>query len=167
MTSTYKPQPGTAAFRILAWLRHEGETEERNTSQIGNALDIDNRAVTASLEQALRERLVFARRKDPANVRAPIWYSLTDHSPAAPSLGWQAPSVPTFRGRASNTPTGDQPRSERGRDVMEPAVCESADGRGTTGAPALVTLPLHASPGVGPMGAGQPADAGPTGGVAT
>ena len=164
---SYAPKPGTAAFRILAWLRHEGETEERNTSQIGNALDIDNRAVTASLEQALRERLVFARRKDPANVRAPIWYSLTDHSPAAPSLGWQAPSVPTFRGRASNTPTGDQPRSERGREVMEPAVCESAAGRGTTGAPALATLPHYASPGVGPMGAGQPADAGPTGGVAT
>ena len=41
-------------------------------------------------------------------------------------------------------------------------MCESADGRGTTGAPALATLPQHASPGVGPMGAGQPADAGPT-----
>ena len=58
--------------------------------------------------------------------------------------------------------TGDQARFERVREGMEPEACESAAGRGTTGAPALATLPHYASPGVGPMGAGQPADAGPT-----
>lgn len=63
-------------------------------------------------------------------------------------------------------PTGDQPRFERGREVMEPAVCESADGRGADGAPALATLPHYASPVGGPMGVGQPAAAGPAGGAA-
>lgn len=61
-------------------------------------------------------------------------------------------------------PTGDQPRFERGREVMEPAACESADGRGADGAPALATLPHYASPVGGPMGVGQPAAAGPAGG---
>lgn len=36
---------------------------------------------------------------------------------------------------------GAQPRCERGREVMEPDACESATGRGTNGAPALVTRP--------------------------
>jgi len=36
---------------------------------------------------------------------------------------------------------GAQPRFERGREVMEPDACESATGRGTNGAPALVTRP--------------------------
>ncbi len=61
-----------------------------------------------------------------------------------------------------NTPQGDQPCSEHGREVMEPEACESATGRGTTGAPALATLPHYGSPVGGPMGAGQPAAAGPT-----
>lgn len=38
---------------------------------------------------------------------------------------------------------GDQPRFERGREGMEPEACESATGRGTTGAPALATLPRY------------------------
>lgn len=63
------------------------------------------------------------------------------------------------------TQQGDQPRSERGREGMEPAVCESAAGRGH-GAPTLTTLPQYASPGGGPMGAAQPAAAGRTGELA-
>lgn len=66
--------------------------------------------------------------------------------------------------KAGQEPTeGDQACSEHAREGMEPEVCESTEGRGTTGAPALATLPAHESPGVGPMGAGQPADAGPAG----
>lgn len=64
---------------------------------------------------------------------------------------------------ALDTPQGDQPGSEPGREVMESDACESAAGRGDTVAPALATLPQHESPDVGPMGAGQPADAGPSG----
>jgi len=58
---SYAPKPGTNAFRILAWLRQQGETQEFNASQIGNALDLDTRVILPSLEQALRERMVFAR----------------------------------------------------------------------------------------------------------
>lgn len=69
--------------------------------------------------------------------------------------------------KAGQEPTeGDQACSEHAREGMEPEVCESTEGRGTDGAPALATLPAHESPGVGPMGPGQPADAGPAGGTA-
>lgn len=167
---TYSPKPGTAAFRILGWLEAQGATREFTASQIAEALGLTSGTVPSYLESALAAHLLFSRRRDYTHPKAPVWYSLTDHSPP-PALNWRpkADDVPTFRGRSveKETPQGDQPRSERGREVMEPEACESADGRGTTGAPALATLPQHASPGVGPMGAGQPADAGPTGGVAT
>jgi hypothetical protein len=67
------------------------------------------------------------------------------------------------KGAETNPQKGDQPRFERGREGMEPAVCESAAGRGAHGAPALATLPQYASPVGGPMGSGQPAAAGPFG----
>jgi hypothetical protein len=65
--------------------------------------------------------------------------------------------------KEQDPPEGVQPGSEPGSEGMAPEACESATGRGMDGAPALVTHPHHESPGVGPMGAGQPADAGPTG----
>lgn len=65
----------------------------------------------------------------------------------------------------SDIPKGDQPRFERGREVMEPEACESAAGRGANGAPALATLPQYSSPVGGPMGAGQLAAASPIQGV--
>lgn len=83
-------------------------------------------------------------------------------SDGAASEGTADTPGPSQPEAAPDTPQGDQAGSEPVREVMEPEACESADGRGTTGAPALATLPQHASPGVGPMGAGQPADAGPT-----
>lgn len=52
--------------------------------------------------------------------------------------------------------------SEPPREGMAPGECESDPGRGANGAPALATPHQHESPGVGPMGSGQPADAGPT-----
>ena len=187
---TYTPQPGTVAARVVAWLQAR-PSGEYNASQIAEALNVDPKAIAPSLEVALREKLVFHRQRDRTSPRAPWWYSATDREAharrngfAAAATWMQAPKKdstagpPASDGAASegtavtpgpsqpeaapDTPQGDQPRSERGREVMEPAGCESADGRGTTGAPALATLPQHASPGVGPMGAGQPADAGPT-----
>lgn len=67
--------------------------------------------------------------------------------------------------RRTKTPKGDQPRFERGREGMEPEACESAAGRGADGAPALATLPHYSSPVGGPMGAWQPAAAGPAEGL--
>lgn len=186
---TYKPQPGTQAFRILAWLEREGRTAERNSSQIASAMGIETGGIPALLAPALAGGAVFRRQKDSSSPRAPFWYSLTDHgathrrefrpspkdwmhplmeaagppaSDGAASEGKADTPGPSQPEAAPDTPQGDQAGSEPAREVMEPAVCESADGRGTNGAPALATLPQHASPGVGPMGAGQPADAGPT-----
>lgn len=175
MATTYTPQPGTVAYRILAWLDAEGKTAERNSSQIAHAMGIETNGIPALLEQALAAHLVFRRQKDRTHPRAPFWYSLTNHGvrqrmEMSPNpVGWMKrpkdDEAPAFRERGTgetDTPQGDQAGSEPAREVMEPAACESAAGRGTNGAPALATLPLHASPGVGPMGAGQPADAGPT-----
>ena len=186
---TYTPQPGTAAFRIVAWLEAQGRTKEFNSSQIGYALHLDTKGLPAQLESALQAGLVFRRQKDTSTPRSPWYYSLTDHgavhrrefrpapkdwmqplkdaagppaSDGAASEGTAVTPGPSQPEAAPVKPQGDQPRSERGREVMEPEACESAAGRGTNGAPALATLPQHASPGVGPMGAGQPADAGPT-----
>lgn len=190
---TYKLTPGTAAYRIVAWLEAQGRTKEFNSSQIAYALHLDTKGLPAQLAPALQAGLVFRRQKDSSSPRAPFWYSLTDHgavhrrefrpspkdwmlkpgsdedvsagppaSDGAASEGTAVTPGPSQPEAAPVTPQGDQPRSERGREVMEPEACESAAGRGTTGAPALATLPQHASPGVGPMGAGQPADAGPT-----
>lgn len=176
MTQTpYTPKPGSVAYRILGWLESQGETREFTSAQIAEALDIPAQTLGSYMEQSVAAGLVFRRQKDRTHPRAPVWWSLTNHGlrqrmEMSPNpVGWlQRPKddeVPVFRERGTgetDTPQGDQAGSEPAREVMEPAVCESADGRGTNGAPALATLPLHASPGIGPMGAGQPADAGPT-----
>ena len=163
MTNTYTPQPGTVASRVVAWLQAR-PSGEYNAAQIGEALKIDPKIIASSLEQALREKLVFHRQRDRTSLRAPWWYSANDREAHQRRNGFGNSSewMPTAKKDTPDTPQGDQAGSEPAREVMEPAACESADGRGTTGAPALATLPLHASPGVGPMGAGQPADAGPT-----
>ncbi len=173
--TTYTPAPGTVAYRVLGWLEAQGKTHEANTSQIAAALGVDPKAVMSGLEQALAAHIVFRRQKDRTHPRAPVWWSLTNHGvrqrmEMSPNpVGWMTRTkdddVPVFRERGTgetDTPQGDQAGSEPAREVMEPAACESAAGRGTNGAPALATLPQHASPGVGPIGAGQPADAGPT-----
>lgn len=189
--TTYTPAAGTVAARVVAWLQAR-PTGEYNAAQIAEALKIDPKIIASSLEVALREKLVFHRQRDRTSPRAPWWYSARDREEHARRNGFAAAATwmpapkkdstagpPASDGAASegkavtpgpsqleaapDTPQGDQPRSERGREVMEPEACESAAGRGTNGAPALATLPQHASPGVGPMmGAGQPADAGPT-----
>lgn len=190
MANTYAPAAGTLAARLVAWLKAR-PTGEYNAAQIAEALGIDPKIIASSLEVALREKLVFHRQRDRSSQRAPWWYSATDKAAHQRREGFGASSMwmpapkkdstagpPASDGAASkgtavtpgpsqpeaapDTPQGDQPRSERGREVMELEACESASGRGTTGAPALATLPHTASPGVGPMGAGQPADAGPT-----
>ncbi len=92
----------------------------------------------------------------PAPPVAPVADGSQDSDDAAAIPGAKAGQV---------TPEGDQPCFEHGREGMAPEACESAAGRGENVAPALATLPHHESPGVGPMGIGQPADAGPAGGL--
>lgn len=161
--ATYTPQPGTVASRVVAWLKAR-PSGEFNAAQISEALGLNPAAILSSIEQALDAKLVYSRQRDRTSLRAPRWYSATDQGAHQRRQGFGNSSewMPTPKKDTPVTPQGDQAGSEPAREVMEPAACESADGRGTNGAPALATLPLHASPGVGPMGAGQPADAGPT-----
>lgn len=163
MANTYTPSAGTVAARVVAWLQAR-PTGEYNAAQIAEALKVDPKIVASSLEVALRERLVFHRQRDRTSPRAPWWYSAKDREEHARRNGFSAAAawMPAPKKDPPDIPKGDQAGSEPAREVMEPEACESAAGRGTNGAPALATLPQHASPGVGPMGAGQPADAGPT-----
>jgi hypothetical protein len=112
----------------------------------GYTLSVSDAAYSTSSGQHLAARCYFASR----------W----GHERRFDSLEEVARWLDTVTGR--NTTKGDQPRSERGREAMDAAACESAAERGTNGAPALATLPQYASPGGGPMGAGQAAAAAPT-----
>lgn len=77
--SSYTPKPGSVAYRILGWLEAQGREKEFNASQIGNALDIDTRAIQSLMQQALAAGLVFRRQKDRTHPLAPYWWSLTNH----------------------------------------------------------------------------------------
>ena len=177
MSTTFSPRPGTVAYRAIAVLEMR-PTAEHTASHIALELggSVTASDVAASLAAAVQAGAVHRRQRDRTTPRAPWYYSLTDLDKHARLEGhvntwpWMQRTadadVPVFIARgaepSTDTPQGDQAGSEPAREVMEPEACESAAGRGTNGAPALATLPQHASPGVGPMGAGQPADAGPT-----
>ena len=76
---TYELTPGTAAYRIVAWLEARGRTKEFNSAQIAYALHLDAKGLPTQLAPALQAGLVFRRQKDSSSPRAPFWYSLTDH----------------------------------------------------------------------------------------
>lgn len=135
---TYGPRPGTHAFRAFAYLDQHPEGEAK-LSDIAQALGVDVTTLSPSLQPALDHGALLWRTKN--GMAKPRYYRLA--------------------GKSTKTPQGDQPRFERGREGMEPQACESASGRGTDGAPALVTLPQYASPGGGLMGTWHPAAAGP------
>ena len=177
MSTTYSPRPGTVAYRAIAVLEMRPNAEHTASHialELGGSVTASD--VAASLAAAVQAGAVHKRQRDRTTPRAPWYYSLTDLDKHARLEGhvntwpWMQRTadadVPVFIARGAEpstvTPKGDQAGSEPAREVMEPEACESAAGRGTTGAPALATLPHTASPGVGPMGAGQPADAGPT-----
>ena len=201
--ATYTPQPGTQAFRILAWLEAEGKTAERNSSQIANAMGIDANGVPALLAQALAAHLVFRRQKDRTHPRAPFWYSLTDHgvrqrlftskpaewmeqapkinrkdaeesgsSPGTPGASGtpEVSSASSAEAAAADAPSGDEGAAADADRAAAPAP-DTSEGlasqqvlKAEAAWPDATAREATATggPGVGPMGAGQPADAGPT-----
>lgn len=148
----YIPLPGTIERKCVEWLRTMPPGTERSTVELAEYCGQQLGGFVSYLKTAREVGLLIVRNRE--GERALYW-SLD------PAKLW-----PENEAAAATQPTkpkrGDQPRSERGRGSMELEACESATGRGTTGAPALATSPVHESPGVGPMGSGQPADAGPT-----
>lgn len=147
---SYQAKPGSMAYRAIAWLEQQPVGADFTVSQLAERAGLDVTLLGQCLAPAVDAGAVL--KAPPRGQKRPMFYSLNP---------LQHPEY-----REPDTPQGNQPRSERGREGMEPAACESAAGRGTNGAPALATLPHTASPGVGPMGAEQPADAGLTTGEA-
>lgn len=142
MTTTYTPQPGTTAYRILAWLEAEGKTSERNSSQIANAMGIETNGVPTLLAPALAAHLVFRRQKDRTHPRAPFWYSLTDHGVRqrefTPNpVGWMnvkkdADEVPVFCEVSGRTKSPRMADADSGVGVSAPM---------TTPSPTVTNLP--------------------------
>lgn len=175
--TTYTPAAGTVAARVVAWLQAR-PTGEYNAAQIAEALKVDPKLVASSLEVALRERLVFHRQRDRTSPRAPWWYSARDREEHARRNGFAAAAAwmpapkkdstagpPAIDGAASEgtavTPGPSQlqaaPDTSEGLASQQVLKAEVARPDAT----AREARPTG-SPGVGPMGAGQPADAGPT-----
>ena len=142
--SGYTPRPYSIASRAIGHLETLNG-DEISTARLAEAIGVPINNLPPCMDAAVSAGIVFKRQRDHSHPRSPYFWSLKDHG----------------RRDAPNTPQGDQPRSERGREGMELKACASADGRGTDGAPARATLPHPASPGGGPMGTGQPAAAGP------
>lgn len=188
----YTPRPGTVPFRAIAHLETLDHGAEQTTAQIAEAIGVPSNNLMPSLMAALDGGVLFRRQKDHSHPKSPFFWSLVDHTEptgaaaasrrppraaketAPQGTATQALAEPTNgvgddAGRVvwAAAPRGLSTESTKGdkREGMAPEACESATGRGKNVAPALATPPVHGSPGVGPMGIGQPADAGPAGGM--
>jgi hypothetical protein len=157
MTAGWEPRPGTVAFRVLAHLATLPVGAERMTSHLADALGLDVNGVTPCLESALKARRVFARKRD-SHVRSPLWWSLTDYSKdqsGVAQLAARRAHNPEVGG--SSPPPASIPEEPGPQQVLK---AEGASPDATDrGAPDM------RSPRVGATGAGQPADAGPAGGL--
>ena len=175
----YAPQPGTAAYRIVGWLEAQGRTKEFNSAQIAYALHLDAKGLPTQLAPALQAGIVFRRQKDGSSPRAPFWYSLTDHgavhrrefrpSPKdwmlKPGSDVDASAGPPASDGAASEGTADTPgfgQPEAAPDTPAPGSQQVLKAEAARPDATDRETPDTASPGVGPMGAGQPADAGPT-----
>jgi hypothetical protein len=81
---SYTPQPGTIPWLVLNWLATQPPGTEVMTTPLALAIGKDPKVVFQSLQAALNAKLIFQRQKF-QGVRAPYFWSLTDHSrPRAP-----------------------------------------------------------------------------------
>lgn len=149
MTSTaYAPQPGTTAFRAIAYLQmHKLGTEMLN-SHLAEALGIAPQSLHACMARALEARLVFARQKG-GHARSPTFWSLVDH--AAATVSDKAASLSPAAGNAAP--------AHRTTPVRDSQQVLKAEGDGPDATDR--ETPAMRSPVGGPTGAGQPAAAGP------
>lgn len=146
--TTYTPEPGTVAFRVLAYLETLPAGAEIMTSALAEALGLEGKNLIPCLETALAAGRIFRRQRD-THVRSPFWWSLTDYSaiPKAERPVLEVPQV-AAKPRRKRIPEGQASQQVLKAD---PATGDATDRE----------TPADASPRVGAMGAGQPADAGP------
>jgi hypothetical protein len=92
--TTYEPRPGTLAYRVLAHLETLPAGTERSTGALAAALGVEPNLIPSSMEQALRARRVFTRKKD-AHRNSPVFWCLRDLAheppPLVPPPGPQTP----------------------------------------------------------------------------
>lgn len=181
MRNTFELRPGTVAFRAIAHLETLPEGTEVMTTRLAEAIGVPPLHLPPCLEAALRHGKIFRRQRD-QHARSPYWWSLTDHSarPRVPVAKVLMPEleIPVFRDArtADVRSAADGSQKPNGETIVEvrPAKAGSEIPEGQTPQHVLKAEAARpdatdrgesadASPGGGPMGAGQPAAAGPAG----
>lgn len=142
---SYRPIPGTVAFRALAHLETLPKGAELMTSALAEAIGCDGRNIVPSLETALAAKLVFRRQRD-THVRSPMWWSLVEHKrqpqdirmPAVPVLDTEAAQAGPAR-NGSQKPDGGAasfPGARAGRETPQEGANRAAtrfEGNGSKG----------------------------------
>jgi hypothetical protein len=136
-SATYEPRPGSVPARVIAHLQTLPYGAERLSSQIAEAVKAPPAHVTACLEGAVTAGAIFRRKKD-SHVRAPIYWSLVDHTKA----NGNAPAPATQSEVAKKTPPEGANRDASAGQSHGAGGPESPAGRGTDGAPALGAAPV-------------------------
>lgn len=161
--TAYEPRPGTVPFRAIAHLQTLPRGAEVATASLAMESGAKAGYFTAIMEHARDAGAVFARQKG-GHPKSPYFWSLVDHAKTDAA----APKPSKLTAAALEPIVAEMPRTGRarlaptnlpeGRDSQQVLKAEGASPDATDR-----EIPAMASPGVGPMGAGQPADAGPDG----
>jgi hypothetical protein len=134
---SYEPRPGSVPDRVIAHLRTLPHGAERLSSQLAEAINAPPANVAACLEGAAAAGALFRRKKD-SHVRAPIYWSLVDHTKANGNA-----HAPTAQPKvAKKTPPEGANRDVSAGQSHGADGSESPPGRGTDGAPALGAAPV-------------------------
>jgi hypothetical protein len=182
----YAPAPGSVAQRAIAHLEMLPRGADLSTAVLAEAIGVQPNSLKPCLEAPLRAGMLSARQKY-THPRAPFFWSLASDAPVP------IPSVPRFVPKKAESLDDALAQIEREKDSCDPApdaeasgsqTPEGADSEGRAEAgsktegrrsqPVVKAEPATAdatdreiaaaaSPVGGPMGARQPAAAGPAG----
>jgi len=178
--ATYEPKPGSVADRALAHMALLFKGSEITSSMLAQAIGIEAKQLQGSLQAALEHGAIFARQKG-GHAKSPMFWSLVDHSKKDPkglagaARGPETAEETTERGSLAPTAAANAPAA--GDDAERFGEPASPGGSITPPRGSQHVLkaeaarpdatdretPATASPVGGPMGAGQPAAAGPNG----
>lgn len=159
-TVPYNPRPGSAAYRALAHLETLPHGEEISTAKLAEAIDVPVSNFMPCMLPAVEARVVFRRQKDHSHPRSPFFWSLVDHTTNS------APAGASPAGDGSQKPDGEAPSSSTaparaGRLTPLRASQQVLKAEAPRPDATDREQPVIPSPVGGPMGAGQPAAAGP------
>lgn len=156
---TYSPTPNSVAWRAIRHLESLDIGAEITTAALSEALNAPTSALWGGLTSALEQKVIFKRQKDKSSPRSPVFWSLTDYSAAEKPPPLSSRSV--FGLGAATKAEAPKPKATEftaGLDSQQVLKAEAATPDATDR-----DAPATTSPVGGPMGAGQPAAAGPAG----